>query len=244
MQYPREDYDLRVQMDTKNCDASEAEKDKIDGALEPLRRVIKNFPPPDLFIYVLRQPHSKDYHVKTSLLLSGKTLFTGERHEQMYTAIERCLHKLVGKVDAYKSMMSRLPEISKQEKGTHQDVLPSFDPDPQLLEQTIGAGDYAAFRTATLAYEEPIRKRIGRWIQRYPDLEGQLGIRLTIEDIVEDVFLGAFDGYNNRPGSVPLGDWIDSLIDPTMKALLSHLDEEMENISFARTLRESEPAQK
>jgi len=242
MRSPDETYTLHIDLDTRNCTASPAEMDKIDAALEPLRRVVKTFPSPDLHIYVNHQPHSKDYRVKTSLLLSGKTLFTGERHELMYTAIERCLHKLVRKVEAYKTLMSRQAEVAKQEKGTHQEVLPAYDPDPEMLEQAVRSGDYAAFRTATLAYEDAIRNRVGRWVQRYPELEGQIPTRLTITDIVEDVFLDAFDLYEQRPGAVPLGEWLDQLIDPTMKALLQHPDEELENVSFARTLREAEPA--
>lgn len=42
-----------------------------------------------------------------------------------------------------------------------------------------------------------------------------------------------------RPFEVPLHQWLDDLIDPSLKALLRHPEEERENASFARTLRET-----
>lgn len=90
------------------------------------------------------------------------------------------------------------------------------------------------------AFEERLTDRIGRWVQRYPEIESQLGETMTIPDIVEDVLLYAFDQFAQRPDEVPPGDWIESLIDPTVQALIQSPDEEFANISFARAVLEEE----
>jgi hypothetical protein len=56
---------------------------------------------------------------------------------------------------------------------------------------------------------------------------------------LEGVFLNAFERYTQRPTDVPLHDWLDGLIDPSLKALLRHPDEGRENASLARTVRET-----
>jgi hypothetical protein len=143
-------------------------------------------------------------------------------------------------VRAYKERMGRVPERQKQLKGTRQVLEPTVDPDPAALDAAVRAGDYAAFRAAAYGYEEPLRKRIGRWVERYPDVNARIGKTLEIEDIVEEVFLDAFEGYEQRPKEVRLGDWLEGLIDPAVKDLQQHPDEELENVRLARTAEEAE----
>lgn len=209
--------------------------------MESLRRVVANFPTSDFYITINFHPRSNDYHVKTSLVLSGRTLFTGERDEHSYPAFERCISKMVNKVNAYKSQLSNTPEISKHQKGTHQEILPTQEPDAATLEAAIDDGDYRQFRMATFGYEEAVRKRVGRWISRYPEIDALIGDRLQITDIVEDVFLTAFEEYPRRPQNVRFGEWLEELIDLTLKQLIRNPDEELENIKFAQTFSEAPP---
>jgi hypothetical protein len=65
-----------------------------------------------------------------------------------------------------------------------------------------------------------------------------LGDDITISDIVEDVLLNAFEQFPRRPDEVPPGDWNESLIDPSVQALIQSPDEEFSNISFARAILE------
>jgi ribosome-associated translation inhibitor RaiA len=239
MQRTDEGRQLRIQLDTKNCTVSPGDRAKMETALGHLSRVAHTFPVSDLYIYIRRHARSNDYHVKTSLVLPGKTLFTGDRDVAAYPAFERCVRKLVQKVEGYKRDLNKTAEVAKHEKGTRQEVHPDADPDPQILQGAVSAADYAAFRRALLSYEEPVRKRVGRWIQRYPDVQAQIGQRLDVADIVEEVFLNAFERYEHRPAGPSLGEWLEGLIDPSVKALVDHPDEEKENINFARTLTET-----
>jgi hypothetical protein len=82
-----------------------------------------------------------------------------------------------------------------------------------------------------------VRRRAGQWIERYPEVQGQIGRRLEVEDVVEEVFLLAFEHYGQRPADVRLGEWLNTLIDPAVRALQSRPDEELENISLVRSAR-------
>ena len=88
------------------------------------------------------------------------------------------------------------------------------------------------------AFEGPLRERVGRWIERYPQVAAQLQEQVYLEDIIEEVFLTAFDEYNHRPEAIAFGEWLENLIDPAVRLVSKGEDEELDNISFARTLKE------
>lgn len=232
-------YNLRIELDTKNCEFARDELDKMEEALAPLREPVRPFPVSDMYITVTFHPTPGDYHVQASLVLPRRTLHTGDRDVNPLTAWSRCVRKLVHKVTAYKDSLSAKEEHGKIREGTAHELLPEAEPDAEQLQQAVEAGDPAAFRRATYVYEEPVRKRAGRWIQRYPEFEEQLGATFTLDDLVEEIFLNAFEHFHERPQQMRLGEWLEELIDPSVKALLKNPDIEQENIEAVRTLRES-----
>jgi ribosome-associated translation inhibitor RaiA len=239
MRYPDGSYDLRIELDTKRCELSAQEIDKLSEQLAPLRKVARQFPISDLYITIYHYPRDGRFNVHTALVLTGKTLFTADHDKTVSPAFERCVRKLVKKVQAYKAGMEDAAERAKHEKGTHQEVFPDTDPDAAILEEAVESGDYPDFRLATLGYEEPMRKRIGRWVQRYPKVDAMIGERIVLADIVEEVFLNAFERYPEKPAQVRLGDWLESLIDPSLKAMLEDPEAELENVRLARTWQEA-----
>jgi len=238
MPFSDQSHNLRIELDTKNFNFSHAELQKMEEALAPLREPVRNFPVSDLYITVTHHPTPDDFHVRTSLVLPGRTLFTGDRDANPLSAWGRCVRKLVSKVTAYKDNLSAKEERAKTREGTAQEVLPEAEPDVEQLRRSVETGDYAAFRHATYVYEEPVRKRGGRWIERYPEFEERLGIAYTLDDLVEEVFLNAFERFDQRPEAVRLGKWLEELIDPSVRALLKDPDAERENIEAVRTLHE------
>lgn len=236
MTYSDESYNLRIELDTKGCSLSAAEISDMEDDLHALRRIIEDFPVSNLYITVVYHPKRHDYHVKTSLKLCGKTLFTGERDTQVHPAYDRCVRKLVKKIQAYKEHMQGTDEHAKHASGTHQQVSPTQEMDVASLVAAVEDDNYAKFRLAADAYEAGLTERIGRWIQRYPELEASLGDGITLSDIVEDVYLNAFEQFSSRSSEVPPGKWFESLIDPTVQALMQSPDEEFANISFARAI--------
>jgi ribosome-associated translation inhibitor RaiA len=240
MKFPDKSYNLRIELDTKNCELTPDQLARIERGLHPLREPVRDFPVSDLYITIAFHPRSTDYHVRTALVLPGRTLMTGERGHQALGAFEQCVRKLVRRVAGYKENLAAKPEQSKQRAGTHQDVLPEDTPDAEQLQQAIDELDYVAFRRATLVYEESIRKRVGRWINRYPEVEAQLGNGFAIADLVEEVFLNAFEEYGQRPANLTLSQWLEDLIDPSIKAVLENPEEELQNIQAVRMLQDTQ----
>jgi ribosome-associated translation inhibitor RaiA len=231
---------LRVRLDTQQCKLSHAVTDKMATGVESLRRQVEHFPLCDLQVLVEHNARSNDYSVKTSLLLPGATLVCSEHSPQVYTAFEKCVATLENELQAYKGRLDMTAERQKQEKGTHHALEPSIDPDPAAVEAALNDGDYAAFRAAVAGYEEPVRKRVGRRVERYPAVNGRIDKGLKLDDIVEEVFLDAFEGCARRPKDVRFGDWLERLIDQAIKELMAHPDAEMENINLARAARAAE----
>jgi hypothetical protein len=123
-----------------------------------------------------------------------------------------------------------------------QEIVASQLPDHHAMQEAVAEGDYFAFRRATLMYEEPVRKRIGRWVQRYPAVNELIGRELQIADVLEGVFLAAFERLDEKPTEVLPGNWLESLIDDVIREIAEHPDEELENISMIRSARDVEDA--
>jgi hypothetical protein len=231
---------LRIQLDTKHCEVSADEVRKLEANLTPLRAMTQDFPLADLYVTISFHARTNDYHVKTSLVLTGRTLFTGEHDVMVHPAFARCVRKLIAKMREYLDSLGNKPEVGKLREGTKQELLPTAAPDVEQLDQAVHDGDYRAFRRAAYPYEEPVRRRLGRWIKRYPELEAQLGDRLTLADLLEEVFLNAFEQYASRPEQVRFGQWLEDLIDPSIRAMADDAEDEAQTVSFARTFQEME----
>ncbi len=238
MRYSDESYNLRIELDTKHFELSPPEAELLQSSLSPLRKLTEPFPVSDLYITIAREPRSSEHEVKTALVLTGKTLFSRDADITWHPALERCVDNLVQQVTAYKEALSHHEELHKHRLGTYQEVVPSQELDLERLESAVQRGDYAEFRHALDLYEESLRRRVGRWVGRYPEVQAKIGSELAIADLVEAVCLNAFENYSHWSRSVRFGDWLEHLIDASIKGLLQHPEQELENIAFARTLRE------
>lgn len=227
---------LQVKIDTHHCQLSPEEVAKFQDGLAALRRMTENFPVADLHVLVSFRTRNYEHSVKTSLILPGATLVASDYDVMALAAAERCVDNLMRKVKDYKDRLGNVPERQKAEKGTRRELQPTADPDPAAIESAVQTGDYAAFRDITQGYEEPLRQHVGRWVERDPVADAAIGTRFTIADVVEEVFLTAFETYDDRPQGLRFGDWLDSLVDPAVKELLRH-PEELESVSLARTLQ-------
>ncbi len=232
---------LRIELDTKHCTLSGDEIQDLERALDPLRKPIEKFPVAALYVTIEFYERSNDYRVKTALRLPGTSLVTGDLDKAYLPAFERCVRKLLHKVLAHEGQLGGDEARAKLAKGTRQDAAPDLPvEDIEEVRRAVEQNDYATFRDRLLMYEEPLRKRIGRWIQRYPLLNAQLGERFSLADAVEEVFLNAFERFDDWPQAVPLSTWLEHLIDPSLKILSTDTIKELEAISFARSLRKEE----
>jgi ribosome-associated translation inhibitor RaiA len=233
-------YNLLVDLDMKHCNLPPGVLRKMEASLSPLGDMVRNFPVSKLHVLVSRRPRTNDHDVRTSLILSGETLVSSDHHAQPHAAFEHCIDNLMRELQRYKDRLDDVTERAKQEAGTHHDLLATLAPDAVAIDASVRDGDYPAFRTAITGYEEPVRARVGRWVERYPEVAARIGKGLEIDDLVEDVFLTAFEEYEHRPREVRFGEWLGHIIDPTVKAMAAHPDRELETDNMARLAREAE----
>jgi len=240
MQYQDDRYRLRVEINPKECMIPPDERIRMQTLLGALGEAVSDFPASDLKVNVIYHPRSKWYHVEFKLLLPGQTLFTGQEDIYLDAAFQRGVPDLVKKVEAYKENPDRqAADVAERRLFRDRAMVAPQDPDDGPLAEAVRTGDYRTFRTSLAGYEEWLRKRVGRWVQRYPEAEAQVGDGGFLGDLVEEVYLNAFEGFARRPTEVRFTEWLDQLIDPSVRALLRHPDQERENASLVRSLREA-----
>jgi hypothetical protein len=189
-----------------------------------------------LYITIAFHGRSNQYRITTALVLPGRTLATGDVSEVMEAGYDRCIRKLVKRVEAYKAAMGGDSKQAREVQGTRQEIVPTHELDADAISAAVASGDYEAFRRAVAPYEDRLNDRVGRYVQQFPEIEARLGDQFTIGDLVEEVYLNAFEHYENRPKEVRLGVWLEGLIAPSVKLVAEHPAEELENISFAHTV--------
>lgn len=226
---------LLITFDAHQCQPAAAELDEMRAALDGLADQARNFPQHDLRVLIERNSRSNDYSVKLTLLLDGTTLVTSDHDPSFYTAFDRALAALTDSLKGFKDQLGRTAERRKLEQHTDEPLLPSAAVDVAALAAAAEAGDFAAFRAVVIPYEDGLRLRAGRWVERHPAVQALMGRKLTVADLTDGVLLAAFDGYDHRPRDVPLGTWFESLIAAEVKAFEHDLDGELENVNMART---------
>lgn len=230
---------LRLLFDVHQLTLSGAEEELLRDRLESLARQVDNFPVADLHVLIEGNARSNDVSVKLTLVLPGKTLVASDHDVIPEPAFERALNSLLESLHEYKGRLGKVPERQKAEKGTRQELHATAVVDAAAVEAAVQAGDYLAFRTATFALEEGLSRRIGRWVQRYPEIETRIGRDLRLEDIVEETFLLAFESYKYRPRDLPFGTWLENLVDSAIKVIKTKGEEELQNIRRAQSAREA-----
>ena len=221
--------------DIHQYDLPDTVRQELEDDLVGLTRQVEHFPVADLHVLIEGNARSNDVSVKLTLILPGSTLVANDHDQALSAAFERCLSSLSHSVEGYKARLDNEEERQKTEKGTVHDVLPTTDIDLSGLEAAVAAGDYFRFRNVLLPFEDAVQARAGRWVQRFPEYEARIGRDVKMSDVVEEVFLTAFDEYSARPDGVPLGEWLAGQIAPAVKALMTRTEEELETINLTRT---------
>jgi ribosome-associated translation inhibitor RaiA len=226
---------MQTIFDVHQYDLSDGDRRRLEDSLDALTRIVSHFPVADLHIMIEGNARSNDVSVKLTLILPGNTLVTNDRDSVLTVAFDRCLVALTDAVGRYKARLDGEDDRQKAEKGTAHEVRPTRNLDLGDVDRAVAAGDYAAFRTALLPFEDAVQARAGRWVQRFPEFEARIGKDVKMSDVTEEIFLTAFDQYDSRPEGLHLGEWLVNLIDPAVRALMTNTAEEKENINLART---------
>jgi len=220
MQFTAEEYHLQMEIDAKEYELTPEERTRMKPDLGRIGEAVKDFPAGQFWLTIVYHPRSNVFHAQAKLKLPGTTIMTGHRDPSLETAVGWCADKVVRRVRAYQAQPDHtaLDEAQRRAELDRNLVAPT-EPDAGKLGEAVHFNDYSAFRHALLNHEEPLRKHVGRWVQRYPEVQAQIGRTFAIADIVEEVFLQAFEQYADRPLHIPFHEWLESLMDSAIKAL-------------------------
>lgn len=221
-----------VQLEVQGYALSEFERRHLEEDLHGLRAMLSRFPFARMHVQIHRHARTHSFHVKTAIALPGGRLFTGERNGDMHLAWERCVRKLEKKLESFEERLEQKPQRKHLMEGTFEEPHPTGTVDLEALASAANDLDYSRFRRLIMGYDEALERRIGRWVQRLPRAQAALGTSFTIGDVLEEIYLVAMESFAERP-SDRLGNWLEGLIDPAIKLLVSHPDE-VEGLDYVR----------
>jgi ribosome-associated translation inhibitor RaiA len=227
---------LQVRFDPHEFQLSPEERARLGDDLDTLAVQVADFPQADLRVYVEKNGPNGNFMVKLTLLLSSEALVTSDHDPQLHPAFRRALDSLELRVKGHKERLEGVDERQRREEAAK--TQPTVEPGPvdeAALDAAAAARDYPAYRAAVAPYEDWLRLRVGRWVERYPDAQARMGRAFDVLDLTDGVFLAAFEAHGSRHAEVRYRDWLEGLIDPTVKAFLHDPTGEMENVSMARS---------
>jgi hypothetical protein len=229
---------LHVEVNTKNCEVTPDERARMQDTLPPIGYATAEFPDPRLWINIVYHPNSKIYHAEAKLRLPGGSVFGGAHDTYLDSAYQSCVRRLLANLEAAKARPDgQVVRRAERRQALDDNVVMPEDPDSGPVARAVDDGDYRAFRRAMVGYEDWLRKRVGRWIQRYPEVEARVDDEPLIGDLVEEVYLTAFENFTRRNTDLRLSEWLDGLIDSALQEYLRHPAVVHEEASLARTVR-------
>lgn len=226
---------FRTDLDVDGFTPTDGERTLIDAEIERIAPLVEEFPTQILHVNLKYNSNSEEYEIKLALILPGQSFATGDVSEAWSQSLEKSVHKMIRRIEHYKSSMEGEPEQARAAAGTTMEVEPNQRLDAKQVAAAIESSSYNDFRKAMYPIEESLRNRIGRWVQRYPQIQASIGDRFEIADIVEETLMLAFDRYEDWQPEMFFGQWVETLIDPAMKMIAKDPDGELEAISFQRT---------
>ena len=231
---------FRMDIDAEGFELTDRERSVIDAEIGKLLPLIEDFPTQILHVNLKYNGNSEEYEVRLALVLPKQTFATGGVDQAWHPVMETAITKMMRRVEHYKQDLSHVTERRHHALDTDHAVEPSWQIDGDKVREAVESDNYAAFRECMLPLEGTLRDRIGRWVERYPRVEAMIGEKIFIADIMEEVFLMAFDRFDHWTDGLTFGAWCETLVDPAVKAIANDPTGELEKISFLRSWQETE----
>jgi len=240
MRYTDDRTRLTVEIISRECLIPDDERERMQRGLRGVGNAVRDLPESELRIDLIYHPQTMMYHARFEMHLPGRSLFSGAKDTYLDLAFQKGVENLLEDIVDYQRRPDRDAVAEAQDRLELRDaILAPEDPRVGELARAALDGDYRMFRTGLAGYEDWLRLRVGRWLQRYPHAESRVGKDVLIGDLIEEVYLMAFESFARRPTAVPLHEWLNGLIDPAVKNVLRKTDQEHQAASLARTVREA-----
>jgi hypothetical protein len=226
---------LQVHFDLHECQFTPEALSEMADDLDPVARQVGEFPQADARVVIEWNGRNNEYAVKLTLLLPGETLVTSDHDPEADVALQRAIASLEHALDGYMHRLGGVEQRQRHEATARQEATAAGPVDSAALDAAVTGGDYPAFRAAIAPYEDSLRLRVGRWVERYPEVQARMGRDFDVLDLTEGVFLAAFEGHEHRHAEVRYGEWLEGLIDPTVRAFAHDPVGERQNVNMARS---------
>src|SRR5438094_941580 len=102
MQHTEQRRQVRIDIETEECDLPRDELARIDQPVNEMLDLVGDLPG-ELKLKIVHHPHRQEFHVKAALSLPRRTLFTGDWDAYLDTALGRAIRKLKHKTAAYQA---------------------------------------------------------------------------------------------------------------------------------------------
>jgi ribosome-associated translation inhibitor RaiA len=233
---PQVRHKLQVHFDTHEFQPAPGELEELSDHFDTLAVQLGDFPQADARVVIEWNGRNNEYAVKLTLLLPGDTLVTSDHDPVLHAAFRRALDSLELRVKGFKERLGGIDARQQREESARGRAATDAGPlDETALDAAVAARDYAAFRAAVGPLEEWLRLRVGRLVERHPDAQARMGRDFDVLDLTEGVLLAAFEQHPHRHAEVPYRDWLEGLIDPTVKAFVRDPVRERENVNMVRS---------
>ena len=226
---------LDVDVDVQQFDMPDDERTRLQEDVARLADELLEFTASHLKLSIVYHPKQAEYHAQAWLKLPDKRFIAGRYSPWLDYSLMRCLAKLRRHVESYKEEAG--PDATRQSpqrSGPNGAFVPSPEHIAEALDKAVQWQDYRLFRRALAGYEDWLRAHVASWVGRYPQMTRLLGESIDLDDIVEEVFLMAFEQFPHRPKEQTISEWIRKLIDPAVQAMWRSPDER-EAADLART---------
>lgn len=236
------DWQSVLQVDAENFQLSNDDLEQIRADCSDLDPLLVEFPTLRVLLNILHYERSNAYESKLSIVTPGQTISTRETAGSWNAAFNACLQKAHRRVKHYREIMQQQQADVPAYDAISGTVDPTQQLDGAVVSQAIESDDYLSFRKAMWPLEPALRRRVSEWLRRYPDLESMIladdDAAFSTADLVEEVFMLAFDQYGKWPREMFFGQWIETLIDPALENFANDPAGEAEKINYIRSALE------
>jgi len=234
------DHRLKIDLDTQNMTLAAEEIQWLESEVGKLKPMLANFPVQILHIDLEYNQNSLQFEGRLALVLPKQTFATAGVDRNWQAIMEHAVRRMIRRLEHYKHDLSRVAQRQATAAGERAVVEPTRQVSGAEVQEAIQQNDYSGYRTAVSPYESSLHDRVGRWVQRTPEFQAMIGERLTISDIVEEVFMLSFDQFEDWRSDQWFGQWLEELVDPAIRTLVHGSEEDLEAVRFQQSWRETE----
>ncbi|KAA5546117.1 hypothetical protein FYK55_04265 [Roseiconus nitratireducens] len=187
----------------------------VSSEINRVRPLVTERPEQLPHVSIRFDPDGEIYHVLIDTEVSGQSVHSRANDGQWQTALRTAIRKLVPRFEAAVESNGTLGagrESSDEEAvGRARWAL-----DESALQRAVEQNNYAQFRAQLYPLEPHLHERIGREVRCDVMPDEAHADHLFMADIIEDLFLMAFEQFDQRPQDITFVQWLDSLIAPTI----------------------------